>query len=126
MRLLTFVALLLTATFTYAQDNIVLRNGEEIPAKVLEVSQTDLKYRKFANPEGPVYTAPLRDVLLIKYANGSKDSFGTNNGPLLNKPTLLGNGVAPALPSAVSTLDHLRYKGGAVRSLLHDQRTAPR
>ena len=86
MRLLTLLVVLLTATVTYAQDNIVLRNGEEIPAKVLEVSQTDLKYRKAANPDGPVYTAPLRDVLLIKYANGTKDTFGAARAPMPARP----------------------------------------
>jgi hypothetical protein len=90
MRLLTLLTVvLMTTTFAYAQDNIVLRNGEEIPAKVLEVNQTDLKYRKSANPDGPIYTAPLRDVLLIKYANGTKDSFGADRGvtrPMPGRP----------------------------------------
>lgn len=81
MRVLTLLAALLTATFTYAQDNIILRNGSEIPAKVLEVNQADLKYRKADNPDGPVYTAPIRDVLLIKYANGTRDSFESTAAP---------------------------------------------
>jgi hypothetical protein len=81
MRLFFLLAALLTASVAHAQDNIVLRNGEEIPAKVLEVNVTDLKYKKSANPDGPVYTAPLRDVLLIKYANGTKDVFGPNRAP---------------------------------------------
>ena len=86
MRLFTILIGLLTATITYAQDNIVLRNGEEIPAKVLEVNQTDLKYRKAANPDGPVYTAPLRDVLLITYANGTKDTFGAGRPSMPARP----------------------------------------
>ncbi len=106
MRLLTLLSLLLTATITYAQDNITLRNGEEIPAKVLEVSQTDLKYRRTANPDGPVYTAPLRDVLFIKYANGTKDSFGAVRTPLLAQPT------APVMttPGTTAGLDGLQYQ----------------
>lgn len=127
MRLLPLLALLLTASLTYAQDNITLRNGEEIPAKVLEVSQTDLKYRKAANPDGPIYTAPLRDVLFIKYANGTKDSFGAARTPLLaqpadatrpNRPNWPNrfnrhgrpNRMAPGLqPGDTSGLDGLRY-----------------
>lgn len=114
MRVLTLVATLLTATFAYAQNNIVLRNGEEISAKVLEVNQADLKYRKASNPEGPVYSAPLRDVLLIKYANGSKDSFGTNSGPLLSKPSLMtkSDAASTATKLAPIGMDGLRYKGG--------------
>lgn len=112
MRILPLFAWLLTATFAYAQDNIVLRNGEEIPAKVLEVNQMNLKYRKSANPEGPVYTAPLHDVLLIKYANGSRDSFGANSGPLLTKPTLKSDGASVSTNSTPTGIDGLRYKGG--------------
>lgn len=66
---------LLMATFAFGQDNVVLRNGDEIPAKVLEVNQTGLKFRKSANPDGPVCTAFLREVMLIKYANGTEDTF---------------------------------------------------
>lgn len=114
MRILLLFAYLFTATFAYAQDNIVLRNGEEIPAKVLDVNQTDIKYRKSANPEGPVYTAPIRDVLLIKYANGSKDSFGTNVGPLLTKPTPMSKPEGASVPNNLTPtgVEGLRYKGG--------------
>lgn len=103
---------LLTATLTYAQDNIILRNGEEVPAKVLEVTQTDLKYRKAANPDGPIYTATLRDVLLIKYANGTKDTFGNDRPMMRNRPARptpieIGGPAAP-----MQGLDGLRYHRG--------------
>ena len=78
MRFINLVAFLLTATLSYAQDNIVLRNGDEIPAKVVEIGRTELKYRKATNPDGPVYTALIGDVLLINYANGTKDTFGSD------------------------------------------------
>ena len=115
MRVLTLTAALLTATLTYAQDNIVLRNGEEIPVKVLEVNRTDLKYRKSANPDGPVYTAPLRDGLLIKYANGTKDVPGQPVRPLpgvtgLSAPAI--NGQTPGLTQPRPGTDALRYHGG--------------
>lgn len=94
MRFITLVALLLLTKLASAQDNIVLRNGEEIPAKVLEINQTELKYRKTANPDGPLYTAPLRDVLFIKYANGTKDSFSTEQP----RQMLLPGMVRPGMP----------------------------
>lgn len=124
MRLLPLLALLLTASLTYAQDNITLRNGDEIPAKVLEINQNDLKYRKTANPDGPIYTASLRDVLFIKYANGTKDSFGAARTPLLGQPADVArpnrpnrfnqhgspNRMAPGRQSGdTSGLDGLRY-----------------
>ncbi len=115
MRVFLLTICLLTATLTQAQDNIVLRTGEEIPAKVLEVNQTELRYRKAGNPDGPVYTAPLRDVLLIKYANGTKDSFGSPATALTGRNPSAGSGVAPVLGAAVpaaeaSNLARLHYQ----------------
>jgi hypothetical protein len=39
----------------FSQDVITTRSGESIQAKVLEVGQTEIKYKKFDNPEGSVY-----------------------------------------------------------------------
>lgn len=113
MRVLILLAALLTATLTYAQDNIVLRNGEDIPGKVLEVNQTDLKYRKSGNPDGPVYTAPLRSVLFIKYANGTKDSFGSQPSPLTGSNSSVNSAPSATMPvpaAGASGLSQLRYE----------------
>ncbi|KAA9356400.1 hypothetical protein [Larkinella humicola] len=109
MRVLLVPVALFMTHYALAQDNLVLRSGEEIPAKVLEINQTDLKYRKSANLDGPVYTAPLRDVLFIKYANGTKDTFeaGRAVAPTLPAPRESGESVAPALNT--TGLAGLRY-----------------
>lgn len=50
--LILCAALCAAVTSLRAQDMIVLRNAkaEEIPAKVLEVGETQIRYRKFSNP----------------------------------------------------------------------------
>ena len=112
MRFLLLSVAMLTANVACAQDNIILQNGEEIPAKVLEVNQTDLRYRKTANPDGPIYTSALRDVLLIKYANGTKDTFDqrprNRPGNTPDGPRLMGSGPAPNSPAP--GLNGLRYQ----------------
>ncbi len=73
-----FLSLLLALAFVFqlaAQDNIVLKSGEEIKAKVEEVGLTEIKYKRTDNPTGPVYTVSKNDVLLINYQNGTKDVF---------------------------------------------------
>lgn len=62
-------------TFSNAQDIIFLKNGEEIKAKVKEVTQTEIKYLKFENQESPIYSLSKAQVLMVKYENGSKDIF---------------------------------------------------
>lgn len=56
-----------------AQDVITKRDAEEIEAKVLRVSDTEIEYRRWDNPDGPVYAIPARDVFFIRYQNGLKD-----------------------------------------------------
>lgn len=60
-----------------AQDMIVLRNAsaEEIPAKVLEVGDTHIRYRKHSNPDGPIYSVSRSEVFFIRYENGEKEVF---------------------------------------------------
>jgi hypothetical protein len=58
-----------------AQDVITLKNGDEVKAKVQEIGLTDVKYKKFENPDGPTYTLLKGEIFMIKYENGEKDVF---------------------------------------------------
>ena len=58
-----------------AQDVIVKIDGSTILSKVLEVNTNDIKYKKFSNLEGPVYTLGKSDIMSINYENGEKDTF---------------------------------------------------
>lgn len=58
-----------------AQDIITKRNGDDIQAKVLEISDTEIKYKKFNFLDGPTYTEEKSKILIIRYENGSKDIF---------------------------------------------------
>jgi len=55
------------------QDLIILKDGNEINSKVLEVNISDVKYKKFDNLEGPMYSVLKSEVFMIKYKNGTKD-----------------------------------------------------
>ena len=58
-----------------AQDIITTRRGEEIQAKVLEVSPSKVTYKRASNPDGPTYSIYASDILIIRYENGDKDIF---------------------------------------------------
>lgn len=77
MKKLIFTTLItiFTLTLCFSQDVITTRSGESIQAKVLEVGQTEIKYKKFDNPEGPVYWILKSVVLMVKYENGTVDVF---------------------------------------------------
>lgn len=73
----SLLVLLCTLSFSAvsAQDIIMKKNADEIRAKVTEVGSTEIKYRKWENPNGPIYTIPVEDVFVIKYENGTTDKF---------------------------------------------------
>jgi len=77
-KLLSLIAAMLCAICTmqvFSQDLIILRSGDEIQALVSEIGLDQIKYRKYENPNGPLYTLEKSKVFMIKYANGSKDVF---------------------------------------------------
>ncbi len=80
MKTLSTTALLMITSFgAFSQDTLFTRNGQVIPAKVYEITQTDIKYKKPSNPDGPLYTISKEDIAVIEYKNGSKDVFQSTN-----------------------------------------------
>jgi hypothetical protein len=67
---------LFTGMLAHGQDIIVQKNGDEIKAKVEQVLDSEIKYRKFDNLSGPLYSIKKAEVFMIRYENGSKDVFG--------------------------------------------------
>lgn len=52
-------------------DVIILKNGQEIKAKVLEVGATEIKYKLCDNLDGPTFSKNKSEVFMIKYPNGT-------------------------------------------------------
>lgn len=59
----------------YGQDIITKKDGTDIKAKVIEITNSDIKYRKFESLEGPIYHLEKSEILIIRYENGTKDIF---------------------------------------------------
>jgi len=55
-------------------DIIVLKSGIRIKAKVKEITEEVIKYKKCDFEEGPLYTQSKKDVSEIEYANGTKET----------------------------------------------------
>ena len=64
--LLIFV-LFLSCMSVYAKDIITLQNGDEIKAKVTEISSSEIKYKRFENLDGPTIVIPRANVFFITY-----------------------------------------------------------
>lgn len=61
-----------------AQDNIIQSNGTEIQAKVIEVTETSVRYKRFDNLAGPIYSLSKIEIVMIQYENGTKDTFSSS------------------------------------------------
>jgi len=72
---LSFLVLFLVGSIysVYAQDIILLKNGNEIQAKVLEITQAEIKYKRYDNIDGPTISINKTEVQLINYENGAQD-----------------------------------------------------
>lgn len=62
-----------------SQDVIFKMDGDEIEAKVIEVTEEVIKYYKYNKTEGPLYSINVDNVFMIKYPDGSKDVFGSSS-----------------------------------------------
>ena len=72
---LMIIALCVISMNTNAQDIITKKDGTDISAKVTELTISEVKYKKYNNLSGPIYTILKSDVLTIKYENGTRDVF---------------------------------------------------
>ena len=72
-RLIFIIASILLGQTVCAHDIIQKKDATEIQAKVLKITDTEIEYQRWDNPDGPIYTIPAEDVFTITYQNGSKE-----------------------------------------------------
>jgi hypothetical protein len=65
-----------------AQDIITLRNGDQIRARVTEISNAEIRYKNFDNLEGPTRVLQRADIFAINYENGTREVLN----PLTSQP----------------------------------------
>ncbi|MDR0443284.1 MAG: hypothetical protein LBH44_07760 [Treponema sp.] len=56
-----------------AQDLIIMKDGNTIEAKVLEITPQEIKYKRHNHLDGPTVVIPIAGVLSIKYENGTTE-----------------------------------------------------
>ena len=71
----------------FGQDRIILMDSTEILSRVLEVNEKNIRYRKYTNLEGPIYSKLKTEIDKIIYKNGNEDSFKKDRREKLEKGT---------------------------------------
>jgi len=92
-------------TSVYAMDLIILKDGSTIESRVIEISPTEIRYRRINHLDGPIIVVPAANVLSIRYQNGRVDiiSAPVNTAPAAiatqnNQSDNLQAGGASAVP----------------------------
>lgn len=87
-RLATILLTLFASVFAVsAQDIIVTTDGDAISAKVLELTDTSIKYKNFGNQQGPTFELPVSQVKTLIYENGRKVTFESQATQQVTQPT---------------------------------------
>lgn len=121
MRLKNLIlCLLLCIASASAKDVITKTDGTKLDAKVEEITETLIKYRKASNPTGPIYTIAIESVVNITYENGEVENFSEfaneiiptqNSSTYLNDDDLIRMSRSfevSGLPNSVSDTELMR------------------
>ena len=98
-----FILMLLSAVALvplYAQDIIVTHESERIDAKVYEVSETEVRYKRSDNPDGPIFVMSTDKIATIVFENGSVQTFSSrknNYNPINNNYNPINYNYNPML-----------------------------
>jgi hypothetical protein len=100
--------------FSFAQDTIIKKNNDMVQAKIVEISPTQVKYKKFNFQDGPTYIESKGDIASIRFANGTRETF---DSPAIEKPS---SPVSPATQSA--SIDYYDPNAGRVPTTIRMER----
>ena len=88
-------------------DNIIFKNGEELDAKVVEITTEVVKYKRCDNLEGPLISVSKNEIFMIRYKNGTKELFKENTKSSFeseNEKTFLKKTEPAALSSMITAI----------------------
>jgi len=65
-------------------DNIILKNGDEISVKIIEITPDLIKYKKCNYLNGPLISIYKDEILMVRYSDGSKDLFTSSSSYMMD------------------------------------------
>ncbi len=86
-------------------DSIILVTGDEINAKILEVTAKAIKYKKFENITGPTYSLKKSEVFMLKYPNGETKIISEKKSNTLKNENIQSQKVTSEKPDIIVLLN---------------------
>ena len=78
-----------------SQDLIIMKNGNLIEAKILEISPSEIRYKRINHLDGPTIVILAADVLSVRYENGRQEII--NAVPAAGQTTQAANSQNTAI-----------------------------
>lgn len=102
-KLFTLLLCIICATMVYAQDIIITKDSKRIEAKIIEVTPTTVKYKKWNYQDGPDISEAKSNIAAIMWGNGEVEAFNieTEKTTVEQKDTV----VAPVIKREVVKQD---------------------
>lgn len=63
----------------FSQDILIKKSNEGIEVLITEITDTEVRFRKFDEPRGPIYSYFIYELKMIKYENGRVVKFDGEN-----------------------------------------------
>jgi hypothetical protein len=75
----SLIIAVLISLSSFAQDQIIKKDGKKISGKITEIGLSEIKYYSQDNLQGPLYSISKELVHMIIYENGKKEIFDAND-----------------------------------------------
>lgn len=75
MKKIFLLMLFLCSMSVWAQDVIVKKDGSTVVCRIVEVTKTEVIYKKWSDQQGQNYTVNQKDLTAIHHENGTKTTF---------------------------------------------------
>jgi hypothetical protein len=67
--------IMLSGKLMAQSDTIIYKNKEKLLCKVIEISETDIRFKKETNPMGPIYSVDRNKISEIRFSNGQVEQI---------------------------------------------------
>lgn len=105
MKQLLVMFMLLCSTAVFAQDVIVKKDGSTVVCRVVELTSSEIVYKKWSDLNGSNYIMNRSDATAINYENGKKENL-SEAGTNLYAPGNQNDGVQQYNDRALLQLDY--------------------
>lgn len=113
MKKIFLLMLFLCSMSVWAQDVIVKKDGSTVVCRILEVTKTEVIYKKWSDLQGSNYIVNQKDLTAIHHENGTKTTFDA-------APAVPAETAPPANAQPMTDAELLKMAGVQDGTLQHE------